>query len=102
MYCCNSWPWTRLLFEKQVLEPPAYQETVISDKDRRCVPLYSSLCLRFSCRFIDLNQVNSIAFLVLSLSLLPSEISQASQLLSPPEGYGNFPKGQALKHTALP
>lgn len=102
MYCCNSWPWTRLLFEEQVLEPPTYQETVTSDKDRRCVPLYSSLGLRFSCRFIDLNQVNSIAFLVLSLSLLPSEISQASQLLSPPKGYGNFPKGQALKHAALP
>lgn len=59
-------------------------------------------CLRFSCKFIDSNQVNSIALLVLSLSLLPSEISQASQLLSPPKVYGNVPKGQALKHTALP
>lgn len=42
-HCCNSWPWTRLLFEEQALEPPVYQETVTSDKDRRCVPLYSSV-----------------------------------------------------------
>ena len=39
----TCWPWTSLLFEEQALEPPAYQEIVTSDKDRRCGPLHSSV-----------------------------------------------------------